>query len=229
MNIVRVEDVSLVDWPGQISSVFFVVGCNMNCSFCFNKDLISFNTDNWVVYSLEEAVKLVPDKIDHIVISGGEAFAQYDIVESIHKLKKMGYKVAVHTNGSYPEIYKTIYSLDYIAMDIKGIISKYYERRFSSKIDMHNVMDSLYAITDSVTPHEFRTTMFPGIEESEIYAIANLLRDLNADAYYLQPYIPVNGEKPKEYMSRDQINSIARKISKEFKSKGCGIKIIARG
>ena len=230
MNIIKVEPVSLVDWPGQIASVIHVKGCNFNCNWCFNKDIVSFDMNGVISIGFKGVMALIPEKIDHIIITGGEPFAQHGIVEFIHKLKDEGYKVGIHTNGSFPdELAVTIYSLDYVAIDIKGYVNMYPERGFSSVASMLDVMDCLYVITDSPTPHEFRTTMFPGVTKNEVYSIANMLRHLNADAYYLQPYIPVNGEKPKEYMSRDRINKIARKISKEFNAKGFKTIVIARG
>jgi len=204
MNIVRVEPVSTVDFPGEVSSVFFAKGCNMQCPWCFNKNLISFDLTDWKVYSLEEALKLVPKQIDCIVLSGGEAFAQEGIIETIHALKSKGYKVAVHTNGSFPKLLeKVIYSLDYVAIDIKGTLNKYEDQDIAKK-----VFQSIILVTDKGFPHEFRTTAEPNIERKELLAIAGLLEKLNAHAYYLQKYIGAG-----EGLSIDELKKVASKFN----------------
>ena len=220
MNIVRVEPVSTVDWPGEVASVFFAKGCNMQCPWCFNKNLISFDLTDWKVYSLEEALKLVPKHIDCIVLSGGEAFAQEGIIETIHALKSKGYRVAVHTNGSFPKlIEKVIYQLDYIAMDVKGKLNMY-SMRCGTNVNTTDIFDSIVMITDSGIPHEFRTTAAPGIKHSEIHVIGKLLSVLNAHIYYLQPYIEVRDKPKNDYMTVDELREIAKTLP---------IKTIVRG
>jgi len=213
MNIAGIEQVSTVDWPEEIASVFFVAGCNFECPWCFNQNLISFETDGRITYSLREALELVPKQIRHIVISGGEPFAQEGIIETIHELKRQGYKVAVNTNGSFPDLLdRVIYSVDYVAQDIKGLLSKYPMRTGCSADETNQVFDSMIIITDKNLPHEFRTTVIPGMNRSEIYRIACLLKNLNAQAYYLQTYDPVNGEDKKDYMSADELREIAKEL-----------------
>ncbi len=215
MNIVRIEPVSTIDWPNEVASVFFVAGCNFKCSYCFNKDLIKFGKGK---YTLEEALKLVPAHIDSIVLSGGEPFAQEGIVETIHELKKKGYKVAVHTNGSFPELLdKVIYELDYIAMDVKGLLSKYKYRTGCNAKEQSKVFNSIVLITNKGFPHEFRTTVIPEMKWTELYKIANLLDRLHAYAYYLQTYTPVNGEGKEEYMSTKELERIAKKLALDTK------------
>jgi len=230
LNIVRIEPISLVDWPGEIASVIHVKGCNFKCSWCFNKEIVDFDMNGITNIGIKGVVASIPKQIHHVIITGGEPFAQNGIIDFIHKLRAIGYKVGVHTNGSFPlKLDKVIYALDYVAQDIKGYIDMYHKRGFCSAKDTTNVMNSLYVITDSTTPHEFRTTAFPGIKEKEIFGIANMLKILNADAYYLQPYIPVNGENKRKYLSANDLKDIAQKISNTFEASGHKTKVIARG
>jgi len=190
--------------------VFFVTGCDMLCPWCFNKELVPFDLDGRRVYSLEEALKLVPKHIEHIILTGGEIFAQEDVIETIHLLKKKGFKVGVHTNGSFPELLdRVIYSLDYVAMDIKGVLNKYPMRTGVSGMS-DKVFDSIVLITDKGLPHEFRTTVIPGMQKQELYKIAKLLSQLNAQAYYLQTYKEVRDKPRGDCLSTEELREIAK-------------------
>ena len=179
-----------------------------------------FDTDGRKVYSLDEALKLVPKQIDCIVLSGGEAFAQEGIIETIHALKSKGYRVAVHTNGSFPKLLeKVIYLLDYCAMDVKGKLSMY-SMRCGTNVNTSDIFDSIVLITDSGIPHEFRTTAAPGIKHSEMHVIGKLLSNLNAHIYYLQPYIEVRDKPKNDYLTVGELREIAKTLP---------IKTIVRG
>ena len=217
MNIAKIEPVSTIDWPGEISSVFFVRNCNFNCWWCFNKTLVSGDAANFEVYSLDEALNLVPKHIDHIILTGGEIFAQEDVIETIRLLKKKGFKVGVHTNGSFPELLeKVIYSLDYCAMDIKGVLNKYPMRTGVDGMS-GKVFDSIVLITEKGFPHEFRTTVIPGMQKQELYKIAKLLSQLNAQAYYLQTYKEVRDKPKNDYISTEELRGIAKDLPIETK------------
>ncbi|RLI45720.1 hypothetical protein DRO69_04665 [Candidatus Bathyarchaeota archaeon] len=40
MEIKEVIDLSLVDWDGNVFSVFFLPNCNFRCPFCHNSTLV---------------------------------------------------------------------------------------------------------------------------------------------------------------------------------------------
>jgi len=68
------------------------------------------------------------EKIDAVVITGGEPTMQKDLLKFIQKIKKMGYLIKLDTNGSNPEMLHSIMKLvDYVAMDIKAPLEKYNE------------------------------------------------------------------------------------------------------
>ena len=61
-------------------------------------------------------------------ITGGEPTLYPDLPDFIKKLKDIGYKVKLDTNGTNPEMLKSLIEqglLDYTAMDIKNSPSKY--------------------------------------------------------------------------------------------------------
>jgi pyruvate formate lyase activating enzyme len=212
MAIVRVEGVSLVDWPGKISSVFHLNGCNFHCPWCFNKSLIPVDLEKdsgYIPVSIDDALQLVPRHVDNIVVTGGEPTVSKDIADIISKIKKTGASVAIHTNGSRPDVLKRILPmLDYVAMDIKGTLDMY--AAFSDDPSIAGkVMDSMILITEGMIDHEFRTTAFPGVTRKTIMSIANILSDMCARKYYLQCYIPQNGERKGSYLSYLQLHELS--------------------
>nr|MCR5483901.1 anaerobic ribonucleoside-triphosphate reductase activating protein [Bacilli bacterium] len=128
MRIFGLDKFSLLDYPGKVSSIIFLSGCNMNCSYCYNSDLIRMGESN---YSEEEILDFLNSrvgKIDGVVITGGEPTLNNDLIEFIKKIKKMGLLVKLDTNGSNPEMIKELLDnklIDYVAMDVKTSLNKY--------------------------------------------------------------------------------------------------------
>ncbi|MBW1821111.1 MAG: anaerobic ribonucleoside-triphosphate reductase activating protein, partial [Deltaproteobacteria bacterium] len=116
---------SFIDYPGKISCVLFTSGCNFDCPYCHNPELVNgcakyspFSTENGV-YDFLYSRKAF---LDGVVISGGEPTLQKDLVSICEKVKNMGYPVKLDTNGSRPLVIKQLLDnglVDYIAMDIK--------------------------------------------------------------------------------------------------------------
>ena len=115
---------SFIDFPGKISCVLFLAGCNFRCPFCHNPELVkrdrfSSYFDEQAVYRFLEQRK---DFLDGVVISGGEATIQKGLFDLCKRIKKIGYPIKLDTNGSRPNVLKRLIDegyVDYIAMDIK--------------------------------------------------------------------------------------------------------------
>lgn len=115
----------MVDYPHNICTTLFTCGCNFNCEYCYNKNLLKEKT-----LKLEEDIlpKLLERKnfINHIIISGGECTVSNDFLEIINRLYENNFKIGIQTNGYRPDIIeKVIKKLDYIGMDIKNDFENY--------------------------------------------------------------------------------------------------------
>lgn len=122
MRIGGFQKTSLIDFPNLVSAVIFTNGCNFRCPFCFNAKLAlgkgKLISEKKILEFLEKRVGL----LDGIVITGGEPTMQKDLEKFIGKIKKLGFKVKLDTNGSAPEILKNLLVkrlVDYVAMDYK--------------------------------------------------------------------------------------------------------------
>ena len=79
---------STLDEIGKVSATIFTIGCNFNCIFCHNSELISRKVHP--LYRDDEVIEMIRKSrtIDCVVLSGGEPLLQEDIYQFIVKLKK---------------------------------------------------------------------------------------------------------------------------------------------
>ncbi len=214
---------SLIEWPGKISSVVFVSGCNFRCPFCHNPDLISFSPSlpkikekEILDYCLENK-----DLLDAISITGGEPLIskKEELVNFIEKIKKIGLLTEIETNGSNPDMIAYLLKnrlVDYIAMDIKAPLDvEKYNDVSGVKITLSNIKKSIKIIMDSNIDYEFRTTVIPNLlNDNDILQISNQIK--GAKRYYLQQFSPKNTFNPKlkkiKPYPKEWFDKIAKKI-----------------
>lgn len=168
---------SFVDYPGVISSVVFTPFCNFNCWYCHNCDVIS-QVKGTIA---EEEVFSFLDKrknfIDGVVVSGGEPTLQKDLTQFIRKLKHMGFKVKLDTNGSNLAVLESLIKenlIDYVAMDIKAPVSKY-KQIIGRDWPKEEILSAISYVKNCGVDHEFRTTYSPDLTKEDIIEIASLV------------------------------------------------------
>jgi len=195
---------SLIEWPGKISSVVFVSGCNFRCPFCHNPDLILFSTSLPKIEEKEilDYCSRNKDLLDSLAITGGEPLIQkkQDLVSFIKKVHKIGLLIEIETNGSNPDMITYLLKkrlVDYIAMDIKAPLdAKRYGEVSGVKINLSNIKKSIKIIMGSNIDYEFRTTVIPNLlNDNDILQISNQIK--GAKRYYLQQFSPENTFNPK--------------------------------
>ena len=211
MEVAAYVKTSLVDFPESIASVIFTKGCNMNCPYCHNKDLCSITNkvDNDEIIS--HLTKRV-GKIQGVVISGGEPTLQPRLKYNCKKIKSMGFKVKLDTNGTNPGIVKELIKenlIDYIAMDIKAPPKKYKDL---CGLNFEDVEES-FNIIKNFTNHEFRTTFYPLLDASDIKDIVDMTGRKN---YYLQQYRPVYEDSPPSYES-ESVRILCRDLKIKYR------------
>ncbi len=162
MIIGGLRKISMIDYPGEICSVVFTRGCNMKCIFCHNSHLVfrkKYETDI-PEHQLMKFLTNRTGKIDAVTISGGEPTLHNDLPLFIAKIKELGFKVKLDTNGTNPEMLQLLsYNdlVDYFAMDIKSDYHKYSDI-CGVKIETVNLDNSIEIIKSSGADYEFRMT-----------------------------------------------------------------------
>jgi pyruvate formate lyase activating enzyme len=200
MIIGGLEKMTLIDYPGQLAAIIFTKGCNFRCHFCYNPLLVwsesetdekkyekgyaQFTEDD-LFYFLESR----RGKLDGVVITGGEPTMHPDLPEFIKKIRAMGFNIKLDTNGTNPQMLEILLEqklLDYVAMDLKGS-SNNYDQVVGVKINFPNLQKSVKLIINSGLPHEFRTTVVPGLlVVSDFEDMGKIIA--GANAWYLQKF-----------------------------------------
>lgn len=153
---------SLVDYPGEVSFVIFLGGCNFKCPYCHNSSIVFKENPTYKIDDILLMLKARQKFIRAVVITGGEpTIYKEKLKELIIKIKDLGFKIKIDTNGTNPSIIKDLIDrnlLDYVAMDIKNSFSKY-EMTCGTRVNIKSIKKSIQIIEDSNVDYEFRTTL----------------------------------------------------------------------
>lgn len=207
---------TLIDYPGEVAAIVFTQGCNFRCRFCYNPMLVWPAGLDELKYRQNDHSEIKEDdlfaflktrvgKLDAVVITGGEPTLHLDLPEFIGKIKALGFKVKLDTNGTNPERLRAIIPspspsltfhpathpsqergvmVDYLAMDIKAPLEKY-EPVVGAPANLEKIKKSIKIIMNSGLPYEFRTTLVPGLhEKKDIAKMGEMIR--GADKWFLQ-------------------------------------------
>lgn len=225
MLISGIQTLTLLDYPGVPACIVFTPGCNFRCGFCHNPEFVlpenikkiydSFIPESVFLNFLEKRRGM----LDGIVVSGGEPTIQGDLIEFINKIRELGFKVKLDTNGSNPKIIAKIINdklVDYIAMDVKTGSSAY-PNLVGACGYPEFIEQSIQMIKISGIAHEFRTTLLKEIHsDGMLQAIADMVD--GAQTYCLQRFISENTLNPMyktmTAFSEDEMNAIAERFFK---------------
>jgi len=189
MKIGGLQKTSLLDYPEQVSSIIWTVGCDFRCPFCYNKDLVLGKVELISEEELFSFLKKRKNMLDGLVISGGEPLIQKDISEFTKKVKKLGYLIKIDTNGMHPKKLKELIDnklVDYISMDVKAPREKY-ELLTNIKTDLKKIESSIEIIKNSDIDYEFKTTFVPDLlTQEDIIKISKWIK--GSKKYYLQQF-----------------------------------------
>ncbi|MGD0821475.1 MAG: anaerobic ribonucleoside-triphosphate reductase activating protein [Desulfomonilia bacterium] len=192
MKIGYVQKTSFIDYPGKISAVVFMQGCNFRCPYCHNPELV--DPDRYCNIILMEDVYSYLEKrrgkLDAVVITGGEPTLQSGLIGFMHRVKSMGYLVKLDTNGSRPKVIQEALDknlLDYLAMDIKAPWDKY-SHVAGSLVNITHIKKSIAMIIESDIAYEFRTTLVNSLLGSgDVLKIAKMIK--GSKRYVLQKFV----------------------------------------
>ena len=196
-DIKGVTSFSLCDWPGRISAVIFLGGCNYRCPTCHNREL-AFTPNECPSVSFHDACGQVENKlpwIDGITVTGGEPTVSPCLEDFLFRLKSRTHlPLKLDTNGSDPvTAIKLLESglVETVACDIKGPFSKY-PQLTGGRETPANAKENISAMIDFAEKRPgrvyFRTTQVPALTDNDIEAVKKMLPGLSQ--LIVQTYIP---------------------------------------
>ncbi|MCI6626730.1 MAG: anaerobic ribonucleoside-triphosphate reductase activating protein [Tenericutes bacterium] len=214
MKISGFDKLTLLNYPDKVACTIFTSGCNLRCPFCHNSGLVTNNYNEISFDSIYEYLKKRIGILDGVCITGGEPLIHADIKDYIKKIKDLGYLVKIDTNGCNPKLLKELIDLklvDYIAMDIKNIYSKY-DITSGVKVNIDNIKKSISIIENSGIDYEFRTTIVKEFHSTQ--DIKEILSYISSNSnYYIQ-----NFKNSNDVFNRN-LSSFSEKELVEMKNK----------
>lgn len=245
-------ETSFSDWPGRVTAVLFLPGCNLRCPFCHNHRLVLHpeEFENFPWPEILARLRTLRGWIDGVCLTGGEPTIHPWLPRLVRELKSSPgltprggdpLPVKLDTNGTRPEVLRGLLAeglVDFVAMDLKSALSPH---RFSSATGvargeehLSRVQESIQILLEGRVECEFRTTVVPTlIDEEEIYDLARSIR--GARRYTLQAFNPrealdenLKKMAPSDPIElrrlQDRVNGIlGQKVS------GCGFRIAGSG
>ena len=221
MKISGLQKLTLLDFPDVVSCIVFTKGCNLRCPFCHNSSLVvdsklTPEIDEEEVFSYLNKRKNI---LDGVVISGGEPLLQKDIKDFIVRIKTLGYKVKLDTNGVNSKLLSELIDeklVDYVAMDIKNTFDKYDMTTGTSNSRIDNIKESIRILKKEKVPYEFRTTIvkdFHNIED-----IKKILKYINGSKYFIQNFVDNENtiKKGLTGFTKDELININNELKKDF-------------
>ncbi|MFA6137314.1 MAG: anaerobic ribonucleoside-triphosphate reductase activating protein [Sulfurimonas sp.] len=189
-NICDITPFTLQDFPDTIACIIWFSGCNMLCSYCHNLDLVYESEKNLSMDEVLNFLKTREKKLEGVVFCGGEPTLYPNILELSQRIKSMGFKIKLDTNGSKPEvIHKLLQYLDFVALDFKSTELKFLEITHSKLYSKFE--ESLDLLLSSSVDFEVRTTY-----HSELLSYENINEMIDflekkeyKNRYFIQPYM----------------------------------------
>jgi pyruvate formate lyase activating enzyme len=181
---------STTDWPGQLSAVVFCQGCPWRCAYCHNPHLLRANGP--VEIAWDDVLAFLHRReglLDGVVFSGGEPLAQRGLPDAMRTVRRMGFRIGLHTAGAYPpRLLEVLPLIDWVGLDIKAPFETY-----SSITGIPgsgaDALASAKLIIDSGVAYEFRTTVHPRqLAPQAVESLVDELARLGARHYALQEF-----------------------------------------
>lgn len=130
------SDVSLSEYPGELSLILYSGGCNFRCPFCYNSSL--FNEKPLSFKAAKDIIDEHKGFCTALVLSGGEPLLNPNINKIINYAKSKGFKIKLNSNGFttkslHPNAF--VKGIDYANISIKGLPMHYNLNPYISKLE----------------------------------------------------------------------------------------------
>ena len=196
---------TLLDYPGLLSAVVFTAGCNLRCPWCQNPGLVQ---EPWEGGLLDEEEILAflerrRSVLQGVVVTGGEPLFHPDLAFFLDRIKALGYKIKLDTNGTYPDRLASVAlnRVDYVAVDLKNAPSAY-ARSAGLPVLAEKLRRTLDWLRENhPDSSEVRLTWVPGL---------NNVESLDEYAAFVGPGIPVWVQAYRPGLVLDPLNASTR-------------------
>lgn len=188
---------SFQEYPGHTSCIIWFGGCNFRCPYCHNPEFIK---TGFPVMDEDKVFDFLNSRIgllEGVVLSGGECTLSDTLYDFVVKIKKMGFKIKIDTNGTNFDLMKKLIDdelLDFVAMDYKAPKKKFKSIAGIDKFDEFS--KTLQLVVKSGLPMEVRTTIHTDfLDENDVNEIILDLENMGyTGKYFIQNFENLKGE-----------------------------------
>ncbi|MDD3323996.1 MAG: anaerobic ribonucleoside-triphosphate reductase activating protein [Sulfurospirillaceae bacterium] len=206
--IYSITKFTTLDYPNHLACILWFAKCNMACPYCYNPDIVRGDG----VLSIGEILDFLQKRVgmlDGVVLSGGECTLCPDVEYICEKIKNLGFKIKIDTNGSNPKTLETLIEkdlIDYVALDYKAPNYKF--QNITKRKDFDKFSQTLDLLIAKAVPFEARTTVHSKLlDENDINAIIEDLHKRGyGGVYYLQNYLHVGDTLGKTVEQDNKLN-----------------------
>jgi pyruvate formate lyase activating enzyme len=169
----------------------------MRCKYCHNCEFLEqddgFLSDEYVINFLKKRIGL----FDGVVLSGGECTISDELVDFVEKIKKLGFKIKIDTNGLNCTMLENLIAsrlVDFVALDFKSPKNKF---KFITQIDNSfydkfekTLIFLVEKVLNKIIDLEVRTTVHTALlQENDINMMIDILDNLKYNKiYYIQNF-----------------------------------------
>jgi organic radical activating enzyme len=126
MFIAGMQKLTLLDFPGVVACTLFTAGCNFRCPWCHNAGLVLPEEASDRLLESGEVLSFLEKRkgvLDGVCVTGGEPLLHAELPDFLKRVKDLGYRVKLDTNGSFPEALQRMIDeklCDYVAFLHQG-------------------------------------------------------------------------------------------------------------
>jgi pyruvate formate lyase activating enzyme len=182
-----VVPLTTIDYPGHLAAVIFFQGCPWRCRYCQNRHLLSIlPTESLPWEDILSLLDMRKGFVEAAVFSGGEPLVQEVLADAIEDVKKLGFKIGLHTTGAFPDRFERVLPLlDWVGFDVKHVFRKYSEIT-GVEGSGTAACQSLEALISSGVDCEVRTTVCRTLDASAILEILKEISNMGVKKAVLQ-------------------------------------------
>ncbi len=209
LRIAGLTPMSTVDWPGKLAATIFLQGCSWDCFFCSNTELQDPRVSGEIPWrDVLDFARKRRGLLDAFVFSGGEPTMQRGLLEAIVATRALGFKIGLHTCGSFPTLLKRVLPyVDWVGLDVKSLRPEYVAVTGREKSDSATWRSLALVLEESNRrqdepgsrpfTYEVRTTVHPGVMGAEYLAeLAESLAHEGVTTYAVQDFRPDGVRQP---------------------------------
>ncbi|MGI6004829.1 MAG: anaerobic ribonucleoside-triphosphate reductase activating protein [Christensenellales bacterium] len=172
---------STIDYPGKLACVLFTAGCDLDCFYCHNRQLIARRSVSQPPAGEVMAfLKKRQGYLEGVVISGGEPCLQEDLPDFIRQVKALFYDVKLDTNGLHKPMVEALIReklIDYAAVDVKALPRD--SQIICGRADAADrALETIEMIAKTGIGYEARTTLYPGLTMAQLKHLARYMPKL---------------------------------------------------